>query len=97
MAQLVEQLSKDKDILLCGKNCSYNLFLSWLLPTSVFLLLKLSSLRWRGRPQMISSEVPIMMSKAVEIFVTELSLRAWLHTEESKRRTVQVVLKDIPS
>ena len=30
-----------------------------------------------------------MLSKAVEIFVTELSLRAWLHTEESKRRTVQ--------
>ena len=35
-----------------------------------------------------------MISKAVEIFVTELSLRAWLHTEESKRRTVQVVVKD---
>ena len=32
-----------------------------------------------------------MLSKAVEIFVTELSLRAWLHTEESKRRTVQVI------
>ena len=31
-----------------------------------------------------------MLSKAVEIFVTELTLRAWLHTEESKRRTVQV-------
>ena len=40
--------------------------------------------------QMISSEVPLMLSKAVEIFVTELTLRAWLHTEESKRRTVQV-------
>ena len=51
----------------------------------------------RGRPsvpsshsQMISAEVPLMFSKAVEIFVTELSLRAWLHTEEAKRRTVQV-------
>ena len=40
---------------------------------------------------MISAEVPIMFSKAIEIFITELSLRAWLHTEEAKRRTVQVV------
>ena len=32
-----------------------------------------------------------MFSKAIEIFITELSLRAWLHTEEAKRRTVQVV------
>ena len=41
--------------------------------------------------QMISAEVPIMFSKAIEIFITELSLRAWLHTEEAKRRTVQVI------
>jgi len=40
---------------------------------------------------MISAEVPIMFSKAIEIFITELSLRAWLHTEEAKRRTVQVI------
>ena len=32
-----------------------------------------------------------MFSKAIEIFITELSLRAWLHTEEAKRRTVQVI------
>ena len=40
--------------------------------------------------QMISAEVPVMLSKALELFITELSLRAWLQTEESKRRTVQV-------
>ena len=39
---------------------------------------------------MISAEVPVMLSKALELFITELSLRAWLQTEESKRRTVQV-------
>ena len=39
---------------------------------------------------MISAEVPVMLSKALEMFITELSLRAWLQTEESKRRTVQV-------
>lgn len=41
--------------------------------------------------QMISAEVPIMFSKAVEIFITELSLRAWLHTDEAKKRTLQVI------
>ena len=40
--------------------------------------------------QMISAEVPVMFSKAVEIFIAELSMRAWQHTEESKRRTIQV-------
>ena len=40
---------------------------------------------------MISTEVPIMFSKILEIFITELTMRSWLHTEESKRRTVQVI------
>eukprot|EP00731_Ephydatia_muelleri_P030737 Em0022g251a len=39
--------------------------------------------------KMISAEVPIMFSKAVEMFITELSLRAWLHTDEAKKRTLQ--------
>ena len=43
-----------------------------------------------GWNKMISAEVPIMFSKAIEIFITELSLRAWIHTEEAKRRTLQV-------
>ena len=39
---------------------------------------------------MISSEAPLLFSKACEIFIRELTLRAWLHTEDSKRRTQQV-------
>ena len=40
--------------------------------------------------QMISAEAPVLFAKAAEIFVSELSLRAWFHTEENKRRTLQV-------
>ncbi|XP_030838916.1 nuclear transcription factor Y subunit gamma isoform X1 [Strongylocentrotus purpuratus] len=39
--------------------------------------------------KMISAEAPVLFAKAAEIFITELSLRAWLHTEENKRRTLQ--------
>ncbi|XP_077971482.1 uncharacterized protein LOC120346295 [Styela clava] len=39
--------------------------------------------------KMISAEAPLLFSKAAQIFITELSLRAWIHTEESKRRTLQ--------
>ena len=39
---------------------------------------------------MISTEVPVMFSRILEIFITELTMRSWLHTEDSKRRTVQV-------
>lgn len=39
---------------------------------------------------MIGSEAPVIVAKACEIFIRELTLRAWEHTEESKRRTLQV-------
>jgi hypothetical protein len=38
---------------------------------------------------MISAEAPILFSKACEIFICEITRRAWLHAEESKRRTLQ--------
>lgn len=38
---------------------------------------------------MISAEAPILFSKACEIFILELATRAYLHTEENKRRTLQ--------
>lgn len=38
---------------------------------------------------MISGEAPVLFAKAVEIFISELSLRAWINTEENKRRTLQ--------
>ncbi|KAL7752395.1 CCAAT- binding transcription factor component [Sorochytrium milnesiophthora] len=38
---------------------------------------------------MISSEAPLIFSKACELFIAELTLRAWLVAEENKRRTLQ--------
>ncbi|KAJ3218301.1 hypothetical protein HK099_005104 [Clydaea vesicula] len=38
---------------------------------------------------MISAEAPVMFAKACEIFIEELTLRAWMHAEENKRRTIQ--------
>lgn len=40
--------------------------------------------------QMISAEAPVLFAKAAQIFITELTLRAWIHTEDNKRRTLQV-------
>jgi len=39
--------------------------------------------------RMISAEAPILFAKACEMFIIELTIRSWLHTEESKRRTLQ--------
>jgi nuclear transcription factor Y, gamma len=39
--------------------------------------------------KMISSEAPVLFAKAAEIFILELTLRAWVHTEDNKRRTLQ--------
>lgn len=38
---------------------------------------------------MISAEAPLLMSKACELLIKELSSRAWLHTERNRRRTLQ--------
>ena len=39
--------------------------------------------------KMISAEAPVLFAKACEIFINELTLRAWTHIKESKRRTLQ--------
>ena len=39
--------------------------------------------------KMISAEAPVLFSKAAEIFIHELTMRAWIHTEDNKRRTLQ--------
>ncbi|KAJ9139593.1 hypothetical protein P3X46_030314 [Hevea brasiliensis] len=39
--------------------------------------------------RMISSEAPVIFAKACEMFILELTLRSWIHTEENKRRTLQ--------
>uniref|UniRef100_A0A915JF41 Transcription factor CBF/NF-Y/archaeal histone domain-containing protein n=1 Tax=Romanomermis culicivorax TaxID=13658 RepID=A0A915JF41_ROMCU len=41
------------------------------------------------KTQMISGEVTVLFSKAIEMFVEELTLRAWVHTDENKRKTLQ--------
>jgi nuclear transcription factor Y gamma len=38
---------------------------------------------------MISADTPAVFSKACELFILELTLRAWLQTEECRRRTLQ--------
>lgn len=38
--------------------------------------------------RMISGETPILFAKACELFIIELTLRAWLHTEDNKRPTL---------
>lgn len=40
--------------------------------------------------KMISAEAPLLFAKAAEIFIHELTLRAWIHTEDNKRRTLHV-------
>ena len=39
--------------------------------------------------RMISAEAPVVFAKACEMFILELTLRSWIHTEENKRRTLQ--------
>lgn len=39
--------------------------------------------------RMISAEAPVIFAKACELFIVELTHRAWIHTEEGKRRTLQ--------
>ncbi|XP_055826060.1 nuclear transcription factor Y subunit C-1-like isoform X2 [Solanum dulcamara] len=37
----------------------------------------------------ISTETPILFSKACELFILELTLRSWFHAQENKRRTLK--------
>lgn len=39
--------------------------------------------------RMISAEAPVLFAKACEMFILELSIRAWGAAEKSKRRTLQ--------
>mmetsp|Transcript_10457 Transcript_10457/g.8994 ORF Transcript_10457/g.8994 Transcript_10457/m.8994 type:complete len:136 (+) Transcript_10457:255-662(+) len=39
--------------------------------------------------RMIGAEAPVLFAKACELFIIEITLRSWLHTEEGKRRTLQ--------
>ncbi|KAF8392471.1 hypothetical protein HHK36_022813 [Tetracentron sinense] len=39
--------------------------------------------------RMISAEAPVIFARACEMFILELTLRSWNHTEDNKRRTLQ--------
>lgn len=39
--------------------------------------------------RMVASEVPVLFSLVAEVFVEELTLRAWINTDENKRRILQ--------
>lgn len=39
--------------------------------------------------KMIAAEAPVLFAKGCEVFITELTMRAWIHAEENKRRTLQ--------
>nr|CAB3480261.1 unnamed protein product [Digitaria exilis] len=43
----------------------------------------------------IAGEAPVLLAKASEMFFQELTLRAWLHTEEDKRRTLQKMMSPL--
>jgi nuclear transcription factor Y, gamma len=38
---------------------------------------------------MVSAEAPIVMTKAAELFIREISTRAWKHTYMNRRKTIQ--------
>lgn len=38
---------------------------------------------------MIAGEAPVLLGKACELFVREVTMRAWRHTERNRRRTLQ--------
>lgn len=42
-----------------------------------------------GKKCMVASETPVVFAKACELFILELTTRAWSLTEESRRRTLQ--------
>ncbi|KAJ4707041.1 Nuclear transcription factor Y subunit C [Melia azedarach] len=46
-------------------------------------------MKFNGDVKMISADTPIVFAKACELFILELTLRAWLQTEECNRRTLQ--------
>lgn len=39
--------------------------------------------------RMISADAPVLFAKACEMFILELTLRAWVHTTDNRRKTLQ--------
>jgi nuclear transcription factor Y gamma len=41
---------------------------------------------------MISAEAPVFFAKACEMFILDLTTRAFMHTQDNKRKTLQVII-----
>ena len=39
---------------------------------------------------MISADAPVFFAKACELFILDLTMRAFMHTQDNKRKTLQV-------
>jgi nuclear transcription factor Y gamma len=39
---------------------------------------------------MISAEAPVLLAKAIELFILDMTYRSWFFTDQNKRKTVQV-------
>uniref|UniRef100_A0A914Z2T3 Transcription factor CBF/NF-Y/archaeal histone domain-containing protein n=1 Tax=Panagrolaimus superbus TaxID=310955 RepID=A0A914Z2T3_9BILA len=50
---------------------------------------KIMRLDENAEHQMISSEAPMLLSTAAEYLIEEMTLRAWIHTEQNRRKTIQ--------
>uniref|UniRef100_A0AC34GV74 Transcription factor CBF/NF-Y/archaeal histone domain-containing protein n=1 Tax=Panagrolaimus sp. ES5 TaxID=591445 RepID=A0AC34GV74_9BILA len=50
---------------------------------------KIMRLDENAEHQMISSEAPMLLSAAAEYLIEEMTLRAWIHTEQNRRKTIQ--------
>lgn len=76
--------------------CSHLLLEPWLTLVADMQMMLVNLYMWFNTHdsissvQMISAEAPVLFAKAAQIFITELTLRAWIHTEDNKRRTLQV-------
>ncbi|WOL02882.1 nuclear transcription factor Y subunit C-4-like isoform X1 [Canna indica] len=42
-----------------------------------------------GDAKMVGAETPILFAKACELFISELTVRSWLHAEQCKRHTIR--------
>ncbi|KAM1021812.1 hypothetical protein ACFX2I_042861 [Malus domestica] len=46
--------------------------------------------------RVIFSEAPVLFAKACDFFIPELTIRSWLHAEESKRQALQKMTLPLP-
>ncbi|CAJ0964080.1 unnamed protein product, partial [Mesorhabditis belari] len=50
---------------------------------------KIMKIDFEMEGQMIAQDAPLFLSKAAELFIEEITLKAWANTEEQRRKTLQ--------